>query len=109
MNDWSYSNNAEVDMGQLAGTKGTNALVKSFGNEMVQDHRAAQKSLDSVALKRNFTLAKDLSTMDKKTRDSLNGLSGAAFDSSYMKVQHAAHSRTIKMLHLSGIRPKILI
>lgn len=95
--DFAHSNNAEVDMGQLANTKGTNAGVKAFAQMMVTEHQKSQNDLDTIADKRNVDLPDDLKAMDKATRDSINGLTGAKFDSAYMKSQIVAHTRTKNM------------
>lgn len=97
ISDFAYSNNAEVDMGQLANTKGTSAGVKAFAQMMVTEHQKAQNDLDTIADKRNIDLPDALKPMDKATRDSINGLTGARFDSAYIKSQIVAHTRTKNM------------
>ncbi len=97
LNDFAYSNNAEVDMGQLANTKGTSAGVKAFAQMMVMDHQKAQNDLDTIADNRNIDLASDLKTMDKATRDSIDKFTSARFDSAYIKSQIVAHTRTKNM------------
>lgn len=97
LNEISYSNKAEVEMGQLALSKATNASVKSFAQMMVNEHQKAQSDLDTIAENRNIDTPSDLKAADKATRDSISMLTGAKFDSAYMRSQVVAHTRTRNM------------
>lgn len=97
INEFAYSNNAEVNMGTMAASKGLSATVKNFGQMMVTEHQKAQSDLDTIADKRDVDLPSNLRAMDNATRDSVNALTGAAFDSAYIKSQIVAHTRTQNM------------
>ena len=47
---------AEVELGQLAADKASNATVKAFGQQMVSDHGKAGDDLKSLAASKNITL-----------------------------------------------------
>lgn len=92
MEQISYSNNAEVDLGQLASTQGTDSLVKAFGEMMVNDHENAQEDLDSLADERNIDLPTTLKDEHADLKDSLDNLSGLSFDSAYIQSQVVMHT-----------------
>lgn len=93
-----YSNNAEVELGQLAGTKADASTVKSFGLQMVQDHQKAQNDLDTIANKRNFSKVTGLKQDAQDLKARLNGLSGHSFDTAYINSQRMMHMKTRDML-----------
>jgi putative membrane protein len=82
---------AEVELGKLAEDKGESQEVKDFGKRMVDDHGKANDELKSIAQNKNITLPSDLSAKDKKLRDRLTKLSGAAFDRAYMQAMVGDH------------------
>ncbi len=75
---------AEVQMGQLATQKAENADVKSFGQQMVDDHTKANDEFKDIASKKGVTLPTSMNAKDQATYDRLSKLSGAAFDRAYM-------------------------
>ncbi len=75
---------AEVELGQLAADKASNAKVKEFGQRMVTDHGKAGDELKSIASAKNITLPAEINAKQKGTKDRLSKLSGAAFDRAYM-------------------------
>jgi predicted outer membrane protein len=91
------SNLAEVNFGQLAYTQVTDSLVKDFGQMMSEDYQSAQDDLDSLASKRNIDLPTTLSTQWQTKKDSLAGLTGRAFDTSYIVNQIRMHIQAKNM------------
>jgi putative membrane protein len=87
---------AEVQLGQMAAQKGTNADVKAFGQQMVDDHTKANDDLKSVAAKENMTLPTDLSAKDQALQSKLQNLSGEQFDRAYMKAMVKDHEEDVK-------------
>jgi putative membrane protein len=75
---------AEVELGQLAADKASNAKVKEFGQRMVTDHTKADEGLKSLAASKKITLPTALSAKQKATKDRLSKLSGGAFDRAYI-------------------------
>jgi putative membrane protein len=95
----SMSNNAEIMTGQLAATKGNTQMVKSFGQQMVTEHTAAQEDLRGLASQANVTATDSVDSEHKALLVTLNSLSGRAFDSAYIKSQVADHARTIDLFN----------
>jgi len=86
---------AEVKLGQLAADKGSNSVVKSFGQQMVQDHTKANDELKQIASSKGMTLPTSLSAKDQSLYDKLSKLSGAEFDREYMSDMVSDHKTDI--------------
>jgi putative membrane protein len=86
------SNLAEIQLGQLASTKATDSLVMDFGDMMVEDHNDAQDHVDSIGNKRDLNLPTMLDQANQELKDSLDALSGMAFDSAYLRSQIRMHN-----------------
>jgi putative membrane protein len=87
---------SEVQLGQLAQQKGTNAAVKDFGAMMVKDHSAANQKLKALASSMQVALPDSPSLMQKASMAKLELLSGDSFDKSYIKAMIADHKTDIK-------------
>jgi putative membrane protein len=87
---------AEVQMGQLAQEKSTNASVKAFGAMMVKDHTAANDKLKAVAESKNMKLPTRPSMGQMATKTKLDAMSGKSFDKSYIKGMIEDHQEDIK-------------
>jgi putative membrane protein len=82
---------AEVKLGQLATQKASNADVKSFAQQMVDDHGKANDELKQLASKKGVTLPTDIDAKHQATYDRLSKLSGAEFDRAYMQEMVSDH------------------
>jgi putative membrane protein len=82
---------AEVKLGTLAKEKASDPAVKSFGQQMVDDHSKANDELKTVASSKGITLPTDVSAKDKAEYDRLSKLSGAEFDKAYMRLMVSDH------------------
>jgi putative membrane protein len=87
---------AEVQLGQLATQKASNADVKAFGQQMVDDHTKANDQLKGVAAKENMSLPTSLMPKDQALYNKLNALSGAAFDKAYVDDMVKDHEKDVK-------------
>ena len=87
---------AEVQLGQMAAQKGTNADVKSFGQHMVDDHTKANDDLKAIAAKEGMTVPESLNPKDQALQSKLQNLSGAEFDRAYMKAMVKDHQEDVK-------------
>ena len=76
---------AEVELGNLAQQKSSNASIKDFGAMMVKDHSAANEKLKSIAASKNVKLPSSPSVGQLGTKTKLKVLSGDTFDKSYVK------------------------
>jgi putative membrane protein len=86
---------AEVEFGRLAAEKATDPDVKQFGQKMVDDHSKANDELKTIAQQKGLTLPAELDAKDKRTRDHLAKLSGAAFDRAYMSTMVKDHTTDV--------------
>ena len=76
---------AEVELGRLAVERASSDAVKQYAQRMIDDHTKANQDLMQVASSKGVTLpagpdAKHLALMER-----LRGMTGAAFDSTYIK------------------------
>jgi putative membrane protein len=95
----SLSNNAEVGAGQLAATKGTNAAVKMYGQQMVTEHTAAQTDLRNRAAAVGLSAPDTIDAEHRAKMMYLNSLSGRSFDTAYINSQVTDHAKTITIFN----------
>jgi putative membrane protein len=86
---------AEVQMGNLALQKATNADVKAFAQRMVTDHSKANGEIAEFATTKGLALATELSGDHKSALEHLTSLSGAAFDKAYMQHMVEDHEKDV--------------
>ncbi len=91
----SMSNNAEIQMGNLALTKSSDAGVRKFAQMMVTDHTAAQADLRNITNNLSISISDTIGTANTNLMTLLGGLSGRAFDTVYIKNQRTAHQLTL--------------
>lgn len=87
---------AQVQFGQLAAEKGGSDDVKALGRQMVEDHTALNKSLESLADSMGVMLPKHIDKEDQAELDKLNGLSGDAFDTEYLTMMVKDHHHDLR-------------
>ncbi len=110
------ANQADIDAGKLAESRGTNADVKSFGKEMVTDHTGSNKSVAELAKKlkvkpeQSATSKKMKSEADENMKK-LEGLKGADFDKAYIDHEVSFHQTVLdsidKTLTPSASNPEL--
>jgi putative membrane protein len=83
----------EVQLGQIAGDKGSSQEVKDFGSKMVTDHGKANDELKAIATSKGITIPDKLDAKHQAMVDKLNAMSGADFDHAYVKAMVAAHKK----------------
>jgi putative membrane protein len=91
------ANLAEIDAGQAAASKGNAAEVRYFGQTMITEHTMAQSSLDSLAGALSQSLADTLNAEHEALKQKLAGLTGYAFDTTYIGSQIRDHQKVITM------------
>jgi putative membrane protein len=89
---------AEVQAAQLAEQKTQDPKVKEFAQQMITDHSAANKQLQTIAEQKGLTIPTALDAKDQKQLDKLQNLTGAKFDRAYMKDQARDHEEVLKLL-----------
>lgn len=88
-------NMTEVQLGQIAKEKATNARVKNFADMMVTDHTNATNELKTLAASKNVTLPSAISDDHQRKIDNLNKKTGKDFDKAYMDMMEDGHESTI--------------
>ncbi|KFI06341.1 DUF4142 domain-containing protein [Massilia sp. BSC265] len=83
--DMALSNMAEVETGKLALSKSQNPDVKTFAQQMIDDHGKALTEVQTLAQQKGVTLPTELDPKHKAISAKLEKLSGEAFDREYMK------------------------
>ena len=94
------ANTIDVEAGELAASKASNAEVKKFGEKMVADHNGVNQQAGALAQKLSLTPAdnatsQSLKTSADATKQRLEGLSGAEFDRAYMENEVAFHQAVL--------------
>jgi len=87
---------AEIKLGRLAAEKASSPDVKAFGQQMVDDHGKANEQLKAVAESESMTLPADVNGKQQAMYDRLSKLSGAEFDSAYVKDMVMDHQEDVK-------------
>jgi putative membrane protein len=99
----SLTNGTEIASSRIAVEKATNADVKSFARQMIDDHQKMQGEVDRVATAENISPATPLDTMAPAMTQMRNTLqsadSGAAFDRAYMDMQVRDHQAALDKLN----------
>ena len=88
---------AEVELSKLAINKANDAQVKSFANQMVQDHTKANEELKSIASKSGLSVAPALDPDHAATVRDLGQKSGKAFDQAYVQQMVADHQQAVSL------------
>jgi predicted outer membrane protein len=98
--DMAMVNMAEVDMGKLAQSKSQNPEVKTFAQQMIDDHTKGLQEVQTVAQAKGITLPTELDAKHKAMSAKLAKLDGDKFDREYMKVGGtASHKEALAMLN----------
>ncbi|MEN3274708.1 MAG: putative rane protein [Massilia sp.] len=97
--DMAMVNMAEIEMGKLAQSKSQNPEVKTFAQQMIDDHTKGLAEVQGLAQSKGITLPTELDTKHKARATRLSKLSGEKFDREYMKVGGvAAHKEAHALL-----------
>jgi putative membrane protein len=97
------ANQVDIDAGQLAATKATNAKVKAFARQMVTDHTGVNKAATALVNKLGVTpepneTSRSLTTGGEQNRSSLQSKSGAEFDRAYVDNEVTYHQAVLDAL-----------
>ena len=97
--DMAMANMAEVEAGKLAQSKSQNAEVKTFAQQMIDDHGKGLQEVQTLAQSKGVTLPTELDAKHKAMAAKLEKMTGDAFDREYMKTGGVkAHKDTLAML-----------
>jgi predicted outer membrane protein len=82
--DMARANISEIEAGKMAQSKSQNDQVKSFAQQMIDDHSKALTELQQLAQSKGVTLPTEPDAKHKAMAAKLDKLSGDAFDKAYM-------------------------
>jgi len=98
--DMAMVNMAEVEMGKMAQSKSQNAEVKTFAQQMIDDHGKGLTEVQAVAQAKGITLPTELDAKHKAMAAKLAKLEGEKFDKEYMKMGGTGgHKEALAMLN----------
>jgi len=87
----------EIEASRLALAKSTDEKVRTFAQHMVDDHTKAAEQLKAVATQQGVPLPLDLDASHRKAVETLQSLSGAAFDAAYRSQMLADHKDAVAL------------
>jgi putative membrane protein len=105
--DMARANMAEIEAGKLALSKSQDEHVKSFAQQMIDDHTKALTDVQTVAQARGVTLPTEPDAKHKAMATKMEKLSGDAFNREYMKQAGVSdHKMVLGMLKKDQTRAK---
>jgi putative membrane protein len=100
-------NMAETEIGGLAQSRSGTAAVKSFGAQLVKDHRAALAKLKTIAAQAKIALPGELDPEHQSLRDELAALEGPAFDAKFATAMASGHEKAIRLFKAAAGSAKL--
>ena len=97
LRDITVSNLTEMQSSELAKRVSTNPRVVGFADHMINDHRSAASTVQTVADTKGATLPKTLDTDHQDMLKGLEGKTGTDFDKAYMDLQVKAHVSAVNI------------
>lgn len=85
----------EVQLGQLAQTKGLSPQVKDLGKMMADDHSRANDELSAMAMRKGISLPTTLDEKHQKAYDKLAQEQGSSFDKKYSHCMVKDHKKDL--------------
>lgn len=94
------ANDIDIENGKLARDQSKNTAVKAFAERMVADHESVNAQTNDLAKKLDVKpeesdMSKGLKKTADQTRDRLEDMKGAQFDSEYIKNEIAFHQQVL--------------
>jgi putative membrane protein len=97
--DMARANMAEIEAAKLALSKSQDDQVKSYAQQMIDDHTMALTEVQTLAQARGVTLPTEPDSKHKAMAAKMEKLSGDAFNREYMRQAGVAdHKRVLSML-----------
>lgn len=96
-------NEGEVELGEIARDKATNAEVKAFAREMVAAHKKMESEADALAKRLNISpksaASDSLAMMNKAAEKAQESMAkGPAYDTAYVNSQVVGHEKALAFL-----------
>ncbi len=90
---------AEIEAGKTALEKSENPQVQQFAQQVIEDHSAALKNIEQLALSKRMTMPRDASMQHKATGTELKLETADTFDGQYMRQAGVNdHAQTLALL-----------
>ncbi|HWT73092.1 MAG TPA: DUF4142 domain-containing protein [Oxalicibacterium sp.] len=83
MAEFAQANMAEVAVAKLAQSRSSNAEIRKFAQQMIDDHGKAYEDLSQLAEDKHVTLPKEADAKHQEMLKKMNTLNGAEFDRQY--------------------------
>ncbi|MFO1389143.1 DUF4142 domain-containing protein [Cellvibrio sp.] len=99
----SASGIAEIETSKLALQKSASVDVKTFAQEMINDHTNANRELASIAAKKKLKVANEAELMNRAKAMILKHRDGESFDEAYANNQVKAHRDTIELFNKASV------
>lgn len=97
---------AEVQMGQMALDKSSDAKVRQLAQSIVDDHTKANDQLKTLAQNKQVTLPTAASSDTQKETRNLQTKSGSAFDQAWSKAVVKDHQTAVKLFTQESTQTK---
>lgn len=105
--DMAQANMAEIESAKMAQGKTQNAEVKTFAQQMIDDHTKALTDVQQLATAKGVTLPTEVDKRHKAMADKLAAMSGDAFDKAYLaQCGVAEHKKVHGMLAAAAKKAK---
>jgi putative membrane protein len=92
------SNMTEIEFGNLATAKGTDSLVRAYGQMMVTEHTTALNELEDISDDyTNIDWPQSLDSTHQQIKQQLISLNGSEFDSVYISSQINDHQTALTL------------
>lgn len=104
------TNLAEIELGQLALSKSSNAQVRQFAQKMIDDHSKLNDKLKGIAPQIGVSIPSSPSVKDHAVKVKLDAESGATFDKGYINAMvsgHRAADADFKKEEANGQDPQV--
>lgn len=88
---------AEIETAKLALEKGTAEDVRTFAQQMIDDHTKSNQELAQLAGEKNLEMSDNATLMDRAKAMILQLRDGENFDQAYANNQVVAHEQTIEL------------
>jgi len=95
---------AEVSMSQLGVQRATNAELKEFSQQMINEHTQLNQQLAAVAAQKGMPVPRVTDARAQFCAQNLAGLTGEKFDQCYAKAQLVAHMEAVSAFEAESER-----
>jgi putative membrane protein len=92
---WYESGMYELQLSQLAATNALDADVKNLAVTFVNDHKAINTKIESIASHNNFVLPTSVNADHQRDLRDITKLTGADFDKKYVNTIISAHDESV--------------